>query len=169
LSSSNIKLTIVCRAWNFAAALNLGLVMFMEDEPNAEVRRAYKGAIAVLEKLSKRSPQSALYHEILTDLLQEVDKRQKQAAARKRESSTRLVSRILRLDSLTESDTVNTARFNPLFELNDEIQLQDIASVFDPGTAPFGWDNLGWDSFGLDDLVFQSWDDCHSLGEYREQ
>src|SRR5258707_1102201 len=105
-----IQLMIVHRAWSFAAALILGLVMFMAEEPNIQIRKSFESAMAVLRKLSTRSQQSERYLEILSDLIDEVDKRQQQLAALKRKTSSRLVSRIFRLDRQNENSFDNSTQ-----------------------------------------------------------
>lgn len=131
--------------------------MFMTEEASIQIRKSFDGAMSVLQKLSTRSQQSELYLEILSDLINEIEKRQQQVAALKRETSSRLVSRIFRFDRQNENgfDNSTQSELEPV-SMNEGDPLGILPTDIG-GSVYLGWENSG----------FQSWDDFSFLGEFN--
>ena len=147
--------------------------MFLKEEANNELRRAFDAARAVLRKLSIRSQQSERYFEILSDLVDEVDRHKLRVATRKRESSSRLVSRIFSLGHPTEDGSGNSTHLNSmdgnaLGHENEPPGLASIASTSVP-TIPWSSYNTGDPFYSWDNIVFQSWDDVIPLTDFNYQ
>lgn len=85
------------RAFLFASALILGLVMFTDNDSDKDVGRALKNAVEVMQRLSRRSRQAEHYLWILRDMQRDIDEAQERTDTQRRESSHRPVRKILQL------------------------------------------------------------------------
>jgi hypothetical protein len=147
--------------------------MFLKEEAKNELRRAFDAGRAVLRKLSIRSQQSELYFEILSDLIKDVDRHRLQVAARERDSSSRLVSRIFRLGNPTDNGTNSPTPSNPMDgnALGHENEPRGLASLAPTSVPTMPWSsyNTGEGFYSWDNIVFQSWDDIVPLTDFNYQ
>lgn len=68
-------------AWIFSAAMIIGFDLFTQDQPDRELDQSLSGAIAVLEKLGRGSPQAKHYWELLTNLRQAIGEHRQRGQA----------------------------------------------------------------------------------------
>lgn len=143
---------------SFAAALIVGLALFMEEGVGVELTKVLQDAIGILKKLATRSQQADRYHDILENLQADVKKRLEQILRRSRQLSDRPVSKIMCFDSLpvenrddeyglTEELQIHEPTVQtPEIAQNSSLSGMEIGMGFED-SAPF----LAWKSFAFDD------------------
>lgn len=95
--ANSFSFPLSLRAFIFAAALILGLVLFTDSDCDKDVEKSLHAAVAVMGKLSRRSRQAEHYLWILRDMRRDIERLQEQTASKRRESSQRPVKKLLQL------------------------------------------------------------------------
>jgi hypothetical protein len=154
------------RAFVFAAALILGLILFTDENAARDVRNSLAAAIEVMKKLSRRSRQAEHYHFILRDMEKDIDCFQEQIAMSKRESSRRPVRRLMQ--SARESNTPFPAS-DPLHDENANWTLPADISLASSAVPTFSFPSTivpdsdeAISSWNFPSIQF--WDDLSTFG-----
>lgn len=155
---ATLTLTRLCRAIIFPAGLVLGFEVFAKRTVDYGIESAFNGARELLDFLGTKSPQAALYHDILTSLSAAITEyRQRAVSSSKGKSS--YVSKIFNFEgSQTDrpgSDIDSQADAGPALAQMDDILAswsfgQNTPVAVGSGEMFLDWDSLDisqWDSF----------------------